>query len=212
MRRGLRMGLHMFENTRATDDGGDSEPGVTSSQSIAPPRVPGVLDLLLVASASGDQRSFQKLYIATSPKLLGQAMVILRRRDAAEDALQDTFVRIWSHCGRYDPARGPAPAWMARVLRNVIIDRFRRERTIARYHVSNDGITEQAAPQVPVEDRLDLVKGLSSLSPEQRNAILQVTVLGWTHEEAGNYDHVPVSTSKARAQRGLRRMRAMYDG
>lgn len=198
----------MFKNVEDVDD---ASAGPVASRPNSQPRTAGVLDLLLVASAAGDQRSFHKLYVATSPELLGRAMSILRNRDAAEDALQDAYVRIWRHCGRYDQERGPATPWMARVLRNVIIDRLRRERLIARYHVSDEGVAEQAAPRVPIEDRLDLVKGLSSLSPEQRSAILQVTVMGWTHEEAGNYNDVLVPTLKARTQRGLRRLRAIYD-
>jgi RNA polymerase sigma-70 factor, ECF subfamily len=201
----------MFKNADDFDDRDEPSARPVASRPSSQPRTPGALDLLLVASATGDQRSFHKLYVATSPKLLGQAMAMLRHRDAAEDALQDAYIRIWANCGRYDAERGPATPWMARVLRNVIIDRLRRERLIARYHVSDEGLAEQAAPRVPLEDRLDLVNGLATLSPEQRNAILHVTVLGWTHEEAGNYDDVPVPTSKARAQRGLRRLRALYD-
>lgn len=168
------------------------------------------VDHWLVAAGCGDRAAFRRLYDATSGKLLAQAMAMLRRRDAAEDALQDGFVRIWINAHRYDPARGPALPWMARVMRNVILDRLRRERLIARYHVADEGVAEPAVPAEPIEDRFDLVNGLATLSTEQRNAIVNVVVLGWTHEESGQHEGVPVPTSKARVQRGLRRLRAMY--
>ena len=63
--------------------------------------------------------AFRRLYDATARRLLAQSMAMLRRRDAAEDALQDGYVRIWMHAGRHDPARGPALPWMARIMRNV---------------------------------------------------------------------------------------------
>jgi RNA polymerase sigma-70 factor (ECF subfamily) len=178
--------------------------------SAAAERPASPVDHWLVAVAGGNQAAFARLYDATSGKLLAQAMAMLRRRDAAEDALQDGFVRIWANPHRYDPARGPALPWMARVMRNVILDRLRRERLVSRYHVDGEGIAEPAAAEVPVADRIDLARGLATLSPDQRRAIVNVVVLGWTHEESGQHEGVPVPTSKARVQRGLRRLRASY--
>lgn len=163
-------------------------------------------------TARGDRRAFKCLYDATAPRLFGQAMMMIRARDAAEDALQETFLRIWSSAGHYDPARGHALAWMARVMRNVAIDHLRRIRQAQRYFVSEDEAPDVSVDPEPVEDRLDLDGALGELSPEQRNAICRVVVEGWTHEEVAMQEGIPLPTIKSRAQRGLRRLRTALEG
>ena len=49
----------------------------------------------LQATAQGDKSAFAQLYKATSGKLFAVSLQLLRRRDWAEDVLQDAFVRIW---------------------------------------------------------------------------------------------------------------------
>jgi len=170
------------------------------------------LDHLLVLSAQGDQRAFRRLYDASSSKLLTVALSMLRRRDAAEDALQDAYVRIWSRASDYQPSKGHALAWMIRVLRNIVLDRMRRERLVARYHVCEDEVAESAGPAVLIDERIDLVRGLEGLSVEQRSAIVSVLLTGWTHEETGQRSGIPTPTSKARTLRGLKRLKSLYEG
>ena len=50
---------------------------------------------LLGKTALRDQIAFEKLYELTSPKLFGLAMKMLKRKDWAEEVLQESFVKIW---------------------------------------------------------------------------------------------------------------------
>lgn len=55
---------------------------------------------------------------------------IVRNRSEAEDIVQETFIRIWTRAGGWDPSRGTRfPAWVSRVAANLAIDRRRRTRT-----------------------------------------------------------------------------------
>jgi RNA polymerase sigma-70 factor (ECF subfamily) len=174
-------------------------------------RIAGDLDRLLVSTASGDQKAFRALYDATSGKLFAQAMAILRQRDAAEDVLQDGYVRIWERASAYDPSRGPALPWMLRLLRNVAIDRLRRDSMTMRSCDYDDYARDLPAPAAPIDDRMDLADALEALTPEQRSAVVTVAVQGWTNEQAGARAGMPEATSKARVARGLRRMRAYLE-
>ncbi len=172
-----------------------------------PPSSVDAIEVLLLRVRGADNRAFRKLYDITAPRLLSKALSILGSRDAAEDALQDAYVRIWRNAGQFDPARGNASAWIMRVLRNAAIDRLRQDRLIARYQSGEDFPEIPIAPE-PVTDRLDLERSLARLTPEQRTTICRVVVQGWTHEEVGLADQVPTPTAKARAQRGLVRLRS----
>ncbi|WP_404373762.1 RNA polymerase sigma factor [Sphingomonas sp. MMS24-J45] len=174
---------------------------------VAPSRPADPIELLLLRTRDADQRAFRRLYDLTASRLLSKATAILGSRDAAEDTLQEAYVRIWRHARQFDPARGNASVWIMRVLRNAAIDRLRQDRTIARYQSAGDDLPDIPIAPEPVADRLDLERSLAQLRPEQRTTICRVVVQGWTHEEVAIADHVPTPTAKARAQRGLVRLR-----
>src|SRR5262245_45752782 len=73
---------------------------------------------LMTATARGDHRAFRRLYELTAGRLFGLALGILRRRDLAEEALQDAFTRAWRAAPSFDPAKGSAMAWLATIVRN----------------------------------------------------------------------------------------------
>ena len=94
------------------------------------------VEALLARVALGDRDAFSALYDATSAKLLGIALRILRDRDAAEDALQDAFVKIWHKADSYS-ANGLSPmTWLITVARNTAIDRLRTRRETSAVFVS----------------------------------------------------------------------------
>jgi RNA polymerase sigma-70 factor (ECF subfamily) len=169
------------------------------------------LDRLLVLSARGDQAAFRRLYDATSGKLLAQAIAMMRSRSAAEDVLQDAYIRVWDRARSFDPGRGPALPWLVRLLRNVAVDHLRRQRIAAGSCDWEGYARDLAAPAAPVEDRIDLVDALARLSDVQRHAVTAVVVEGWTNEQAARRGGMPTATSKARVARGLRRMRDYLD-
>src|SRR3546814_7145609 len=70
------------------------------------------LSQLLARCSLGDQAAFAGLYEATSAKLFGVALRILRREAWAEEAQQEAYVKIWRHAESYNPARGRPMTWM----------------------------------------------------------------------------------------------------
>src|SRR5262249_57328799 len=86
------------------------------------------LEALLSRCGSGDGAALETLYAQVAPILLGVLMRILRRRDAAEDALQDVFVSVWQRARQFDPIRGRALAWLVSMARYRAIDLQRATR------------------------------------------------------------------------------------
>src|SRR3546814_17480087 len=84
------------------------------------------LSQLLARCSLGDQAAFAGLYEATSAKLFGVALRILRREAWAEEALQEAYVKIWRHAESYNPPSGRPMTWMINVVRNQARARMRR--------------------------------------------------------------------------------------
>jgi len=186
---------------RSGENGKDTHPTLTT----------GGLDQWLALTAAGDRIAFRNLYDETSGILFAQAIAMLRRRDTAEDALQEAYLRIWRCASAYDANRGPALPWLKRLLRNVVIDRLRSERLSARQCNYEDYARELPAAASPVDDRLDLARAMTGLSGEQRSAITAVVIQGWTNEQVGRRDGMPTATSKARVARGLKKLRTYLE-
>src|SRR5712675_3694888 len=77
---------------------------------------------LLAAVAKGDAVAFERLYGATSPKLYGVVLRILRRYELAADVVEQAYLQIWRDAGDYDPARLTPLAWMVAIARRLAID------------------------------------------------------------------------------------------
>ncbi len=190
----------------AGDDGSDglASGGLNPAATFADPLV-----TLMVAVAAGDRRAFKALYDATSAKLFGIALLLLRRRDAAEDAVQEAYLRVWSKARLFDPARGPVLAWMAQILRNVAFTRLQQERG------GHEDIDDHADALVAVVsrpgDRTDLARCLGTLSPAQRNAVLSIFLHGFTHDELAAARRVPLGTAKSWVRRGAERLKTCLE-
>jgi RNA polymerase sigma-70 factor (ECF subfamily) len=83
-------------------------------------------EALLEACAGGDEAALHQLYLSCSPQLFGLALGIVRRREQAEEILQDSFLLVWRHARSFDRERGTAMAWLARIVRNQCFDLLRR--------------------------------------------------------------------------------------
>src|SRR5262245_62823424 len=86
---------------------------------------------LLAAVAKRDGGAFERLYGATSAKLYGVVLRILRRHDLAADVLEDAYLKIWETAGKCDPGMGHPLAWMVAMARSPAIDLVRRPGTLA---------------------------------------------------------------------------------
>ncbi len=77
---------------------------------------------LLCRCALGDQRAFEQLYRATSAKLFGIVLRVVRRQDWAEEILQESFVNIWHHAPSYASGKTAPMTWMTHIVRNLALD------------------------------------------------------------------------------------------
>ena len=90
-----------------------------------PPTSQDIADLL-VRVATGDKPAFSKVYDATSSKLYGIILRILKRRELADEVLQEVYVKIWERAADFDPTRASPITWMATIARNRALDEVRK--------------------------------------------------------------------------------------
>jgi RNA polymerase sigma-70 factor (ECF subfamily) len=164
---------------------------------------------LVVAIAAGKDAALATLYDRFHRQCFSFALRILAVEGDAEEAVQETFVRVWRSAGQYDAARAGVGSWVLSITRNLCIDELRRRRR--RAHEVRES---EDAPERPAADRTDLeaeraIMGeqvraaLHSLPPEQRSAIELVYFHGLTSQEVGGVLGVPSPTVRSRLRLGL---------
>ena len=167
---------------------------------------------LLARVAKRDRPAFEALYAASSGKLFGVIVRILGRQAAAEEALQDAYVKIWQRAGDFDHTRGSAIAWMATIARNRALDEIRRTRTSATVAFP-EGFEPVAAFEDPLGGRersealRKLMACLAGLDEERRQVILLAYYRGMSREALAERFKRPVPTIKTWLHRGLAQLR-----
>ncbi|MCU0805861.1 MAG: RNA polymerase sigma factor [Burkholderiales bacterium] len=179
---------------------------------------PDVLAQLLQRSAGGDPCAFQALYEAAAPQLYAVARRMLRRADLADEALQDTFVRVWKHAGDFDAALASPMTWMNSILRNRCLDVLRqpaRERSLDDGDFDVDTVADDAPGPadfaVRAQDARGVAVALARLPHHEREAIELAFFGDLTHAEVAERMGAPLGTAKTWIRRGLERLRALHE-
>jgi RNA polymerase sigma-70 factor (ECF subfamily) len=178
---------------------------------------------LLGACARRDHGAFAELYEATSPKLFGVAVRILRREDWAEEVLQDCFVSIWNNAGAYAPGLSAPLTWMTSIVRNRCLDWLRRpnlEVVLQRPDADGDDPLEAIAADGPgpleqlarSADAQALAACLAKLDAKQRQAIVLAFYDGLSHSELASHMRQPLGTVKTWVRRGLEKLKGCLGG
>ena len=85
---------------------------------------PDLADLLR-RSGRGDEAAFAALYDATSSRVFGLAVRVVRDPAQAEEVTQDAFLEIWRTASRFDADRGSPLSWLLTITHRKAVDRVR---------------------------------------------------------------------------------------
>lgn len=174
---------------------------------------PSQLSQLLARIAGGDQSAFSEAYDATSPKLYGIVLRILRRRDVADEVLQEVYVKIWEHAADFDATRASPITWMAAIARNRALDEVRKKTPVsiedapeALEFATSDPSPLQALEQS--QDAARLKACLAQLEPVKRDIVMLAYWNGSSREELSQKFGAPVATIKTWIHRSLAQLKA----
>ncbi|GAB3466931.1 sigma-70 family RNA polymerase sigma factor [Actinophytocola sediminis] len=132
-------------------------------------------------------------------------------RHAAEDVVQETWVRAWRNLDRLTENLGSVRGWLMRVAHNIAVDQHRVRRARPTEVELPDHDLEYAAVSAPasdeVETRVVVSAILDLLSPVHRDTLVEVYYADRTAASAGRALGVPAGTVKSRLHNALRTLR-----
>ena len=161
---------------------------------------------LLAAVANRDSAAFERLYEATSAKLHGVILRILRRHDVAAGVLADAYLKIWENAGTYEARLGSPIVWMLAFARRLAIAAARRP----------GGAPGDAEPEIPdserpgplprremTEDLKRLLTCIGRLEPDNQRMVLLAYYGAFSREQLAKKLDTPVDLLRASLRRSL---------
>lgn len=177
------------------------------------PNLPGVASAdrdahladLMHRCARGDQGAFRELYALTSPQLLALLIRMLRRRDLAEEVLQEAFVSAWRNAPEYTASRGRVFAWLTTIARNRALDELRRtKRAALDPGASLDELPDEEGEETYGDAEVRALSAcLDALPDGQRRSVQLAYLDGLSHDEIAQALRAPLGTVKSWVRRGL---------
>lgn len=171
------------------------------------------LGALLTRAARGDESAFAELYDATSARVHGLVVRVVRDRAQSEEVTQEAYLDIWRHCTRYDASRGSALSWMMTIAHRKAVDRIRSAEASKARDITYEATTVEREHDTTLEEvevRLDqqrVRRALATLTETQRGAVELAYLGGHTHTEVAALLGIPLGTAKTRIRDGLIRLR-----
>jgi RNA polymerase sigma-70 factor, ECF subfamily len=169
---------------------------------------------LAEACRSGAMEAYEELYRTQATKMKSIAMNLLGNAHDAEDAVQETFMKI--HRGiRYFKGQSSFSTWTYRILMNSCYDlrrkRVRRQETPQQDLGSEDQPFDAPAPHTDHPLRMVLQKCVAQLTPYMRSVFLLYEVEGFKHSEIGAILNISETASKNALYQAKRRLREMLE-
>ena len=185
----------------------------TSGEAAARAAVAADLAHLLRRSARGDEEAFAEIYDATSRRVFGLVLRIVRDHAMSEEVTQEVYLDVWRQSARFDPARGSALSWLMTIAHRTAVDRVRaseasrrRDDAHATTHQDVDYDATAEAAQASLEAQR-VRRALTTLTDTQRSAVELAYLGGYTHTEVARLLDLPLGTAKTRIRDGLIRLR-----
>jgi RNA polymerase sigma-70 factor (ECF subfamily) len=148
---------------------------------------------LLAGCRRHDLRAFEQVYLAHGPRLKSMAHHILGSRQDAEDAVQETFLKLYRGIQGFQ-GQSSIGTWLCRILINTAYDVARKRQ---RDGEPADLTAEPAGPRNQLALKVALDDALRRIHPKHRMVFLLFEVEGLRHAEIAAILEVPEGTSKA---------------
>lgn len=154
---------------------------------------------------------FKTSLIALIPQLRAFATVLCRRRELAEDLAQEALVKAWRAQHSFEPGSN-LKAWLFTILRNEFMTCRRRAWRQADWNEEAMASRPIACGQHWSSELSDVGRALDHLSIEQREALILVTVGGFSYDEAARISGCSLGTVKSRVFRARAALASMIEG
>lgn len=167
------------------------------------------LDLLIEGCKRGKRDCQERLYKQFARDMYALCLSYTRDEGAAQDILQEGFVKIFNKIGHYDYS-GSFEGWIRRTIINTAIDHLRREKRISNYIEFSNSEMYAESPSIYQKLNLDQILSYVRKLPDGARTILNLFAIeGYSHKEISEKLSISVGTSKSQYNRARNLLKEM---
>lgn len=160
----------------------------------------------------GNRLACQELVVTHLPALSRFTTRLLGNVSEAEDAVQDTFLKVWTNAHQWQPGKARVTTWLHRIAHNTCVDRMRKARAAIHTGISDAlpsaeaGLSDQLSFNHQAQRVFD---SLSLLPEQQRTAIVLCHYQGFSNKEAADILGISVDALESLLARGRRKLKQL---
>lgn len=169
----------------------------------------GELHQLIKGCIKQDRKCQKMLYKAFYGFSMGICLRYTSDRGEAAEVMNQGFLKVFTHIGRYDPER-PFKAWLGKIMMNTSIDFYRANLKMA--YTDDLEAAEDVSDGQLADKNLnyeDLLKMVQKLPPAYRTVFNLYAIDGYTHEEIAEMLHINSGTSKSNLHKARHKLKQM---
>jgi RNA polymerase sigma-70 factor (ECF subfamily) len=170
--------------------------------------------MLVAAARRGDVKAFESLYRLHSSRVMGLCLRMTRQHDAAEDCVQQTFIKAWRSLGAFE-GRSAFSTWIHSIAMHVVLGHLRSQKPwlTTSLTAADDDESEvlEESREPNTGEVIDIERALMTLPEGARSVVVLQTIYGYSHEEVAGMLGIAVGTSKAQLHRARHLLRAVLN-
>lgn len=162
---------------------------------------------------NGNKEAISLIYEHYADALFGVIKkVISSDDDLAQDALQESLIKVWKKGKSYDASKAKLFTWLYRIAYNTAIDKIRSssKKTNKEVQIENSNVYKLTTNSLNL-DVMDIKKHLNTIDLKYQVVINALFFDGMTQQEASDELEIPLGTIKSRLKIGLRELKKIYN-
>lgn len=168
---------------------------------------------LIRRSVNGDESAFELLLEQYLPSLTNYVMRMMANTAEADDIIQETFIRLWTHGQKFNPGTAKLTTWLHNIAHNLCIDHFRKHSRL----VGESAEQYDAGATGPEQDYIrqrqvsSIHEAMITLPERQRSAIIMCHYQGLSNKDAAAVLDVSVDALESLMARGRRKLKDILE-
>lgn len=156
--------------------------------------------------ARGEKDPLRQIYEDFSHVVFMLAYSILGQKEAAEDVMQEVFIKIWRNAGTYHNGNNPK-AWIMSITRNTAID-FRRKRS-HEFLTASSTLCGSEDPYLNFgsEESLEIQQALAMLDDQERQIVVMRILSDLTYNSISKIMSIPLPTVAWKYKHGIKKLK-----
>ena len=168
---------------------------------------------ILERVAAGDSPAVEECLQKFGGLVWSLARKLCANHADAEDAVQEVFIEVWRHAGRFDPQVASEATYITMIARRRLIDGFRRRnRELDTASIQEEVVESISRHEEQTETEEEAARArqyMEQLRPQQRQVLELSITHGLSQSQISEATNLPLGTVKTHARRGLIRLREL---